>query len=129
MCWMTIKSKHKHPNVAKRDIVVGKFVKIDTGNNGNGVMKPLIFDDDDFIYKFNERYTSKFRFIDTEKCKAILNGLHSLSIKKGKECKYPHMSPEKDIRYIECVIPKGATYYRNEFGEYVSNELIPIKLG
>ena len=33
----------------------------------------------------------------------------------------------KDIYRLDCIIPKGSKYYLNEYGEYVSNKIIPVK--
>ena len=32
------------------------------------------------------------------------------------------------IRKLECIIPKGAYYYLNEYGVYVSDSIIPLKI-
>ena len=38
-----------------------------------------------------------------------------------------HTGEKREVAYVEGVIPKGATYYENEWGEMVSNKLILTK--
>ena len=68
----------------------------------------------------------------------IENGLHSAKHIDKSSTQYwvtystkgyaiTRMRPEEPSVICECIIPKGAEYYCNKDGEYVSNRLILVK--
>lgn len=70
----------------------------------------------DFPYKFEETYKTTIK----GNLFMINEGFHSYSYK-------PYGLYNEIIIY--CKIPKGSTYYYNpDYGEYVSNQIIPIKI-
>ena len=69
-----------------------------------------------FHYEFNKTYKTTLGICD----RSITRGFHSYS-KKPYNTLY--------IKTIYCIIPKGSKYYYNpSFDEYVSNQIIPIKV-
>lgn len=65
-------------------------------------------------------FASKYWFID--------EGYHSFESKVKAEWEANSYSNKPCI--VKCIIPKGSEYYHNEYGEYVSDQIIilnPIK--
>lgn len=110
MCFW-IHSKYREAITATKDIRCWKVTYGKYLNNVN-----FLSQYQEFPYKFGETYktTIKGDFI------SIDEGFHSYSCK-------PYSSHSGVTIY--CKIPKGSKYYYNpEFNEYVSNQIIPIKV-
>lgn len=138
MCWDSNKLETK---IADKDIQVFKIVNW----NNTSVYQ-------DFHYETGKEYESYVRieredWSDNEGHYTISQGIHSYNSRKvhveysykdyfGNICsKYfkvvgNNMTIDYFVRVymrlkcVDCVIPKGATYYENEQGEIVSNRLI-----
>lgn len=80
----------------------------------------------DYIYKHEywepslEITERKFRYIWE-----IYRGFHSYSLLGKAMEEYDDVSSRHyNVALVECIIPKGSTFYRNEFYEIVSNRII-----
>lgn len=80
----------------------------------------------DYIYKheYIEPYLSIEEFKDIHRWK-IYRGFHSfVSLDKAVE-EYKKVSlGDRRIAFVECIIPKDSTFYKNEIGEIVSDRII-----
>lgn len=120
MCWL---SYNNTPIIAKEDTTVYKYLK----------EKEILFS----ILNYYSPFVGNFRYK-----KDKLYDLEELHYKKrGSNGKYVYIREvgfhsymkKPDVPYYilpsnavltECIIPKGATYYVNEEGEVVSNQII-----
>lgn len=135
MCW---RSKKIVKCVAEEDINVFKIVTLYL--NGKTKLTSYFFD---HVYTLGQTVSSYIELCPNEK--KIEKGLHSYdtSCEIGRLSVTPSVlvydsdKGEENIGIYEqwsyaylakmnCVIPKGAVYYRNEYGEYVSDKLTPI---
>lgn len=110
MCFW-IHDEHKEAIIATKDIRCWKTAyKYDILKDG------FISFVQAFRYEFNKTYKTTLGICD----RSITKGFHSYS-------KKPHVMIYAKIIY--CIIPKGSKYYYNpSFNEYVSNQIIPIKV-
>ena len=121
MCWDGLNK----PIVAEEDIKVFKICLKQTG-------KTLMSYFRTFVYEVGVEYSATFGIeIEDFGEIAIYEGLHSYSTECpikfdtyiGKNRFIDYYPPNESIVKVECVIPKGATYYENENGEIVSDTL------
>ena len=55
----------------------------------------------------------------------IFKGFHSYTYLNRATKEYDTVSSRRyNVALVECIIPKGSTFYRNEFDEIVSNRII-----
>ena len=122
MCWKTIYRKSKKPHIAKRNIKVFKVVIIEKNKEGNTIIRPK-YRSKKLIYELNKQYDTQISIEEYTYLAIITKGFHSYAYRLLKY---------KGTGYCEaimhCVIPKGTTYYLNEYGEYVSESLIPLSI-
>ena len=129
MCWIGKNNKQ----IAKEDIKVFKIVWFIEGNHMSYFYK-------DCYWAINEKKTLKIKTCKKrDNVLKITKGLHSYSnnckiLVKGMllkcvlndvkifACPYRGSLLHK----MNCIIPKGSTYYLNSYDEYVSDALIPI---
>lgn len=147
MSWITYKKEYMQPKIAKRKIEVIKVVKLEPTENGKYVMKPLLpFSfNDDTTYKLwdtvkreldvsmekteNMAFFKKHNIPRPEEFMKITSGLHCFA-KKLKNALITVL-PETEIPTVgimTCYIPKGSTYYINEYDEIVTDTIIPESL-
>ena len=77
-------------------------------------------------YSYRDEYTLKNRILMVFNIIPIYKR-HQLYTEIGFHSyinKYPHFNTYYE-EYIKCIIPKGATYYKNDY-EYVSNKIIVL---
>lgn len=125
MCWITYKKELIKPEVAEDNIVCNKLVYL----HPNNIIESIHFS---FKYKINVLYeldkeTSVLNFING--INIIEYGFHSYTtdikfdLQRGlKEIPYMNIH-KKPYALASCIIPKGARYFLNEYGEYVSNKI------
>ena len=141
MCWVTYDKKYKKFKVAEEDIPVFKVVRKNS----------LLSYYTDYPYILNEIHTTEPIKINHslvyhgEEWK-IEKGFHSYSVEciteiargaRGWNIKV-YDSDKKTVLLdyyemsstckLECIIPKGSLYYVNEWGEYVSESILPFKI-
>lgn len=137
MCWITYDKKYKDFKVAEEDIPVFKVVR----------KIPLSSYYTNYLYILNEVHTTEPIKINHsliyhgEEWK-IQKGFHSYSVECTTEISCGQniqvYSSDDDailLDYykmsntckLECLIPKGSLYYVNEWGEYVSESILPFK--
>lgn len=122
MCWTTQTPPVKH--IAKEIIYVYKVVfNIDEFQCRSLIMRF------DYIYKQECVEPS----LEIKECKyayrgevrEIYKGFHSYAYLNKATKKYNTLSSKHyNVALVECIIPKGSTFYRNEFDEIVSNRII-----
>ena len=137
MCWIGKNIKHK----AKRNITVYKIVN---NCSGSGIRSYF----QRYEWEIGKIHLSKFKIILlSQNCRnyiKIREGLHSYSNKcqidfrkycydigitdKKHKYNFCYYLKSSKLCKLTCVIPKGAVYYYNDEGEYVSNKLIPVKI-
>ena len=142
MTWITYKEKHMQPIIAKKRIEVVKVVELKQNNMGK-----FIAFNDDILYKLDEtvhrelhpslekidkeelEFFREYNIPRLEEFLEITNGFHCFN--KKIENALSTLLPETDkptIGLLTCYIPKGATYYINEKGEYITDTITPISL-
>ena len=133
MCWFTSEKRRAEPRIAKRNIPVIKlYYKSKEPKEPNELYS--IYYSACYIYKVNKKIyaydkhgrhivPSPRRFANAWKIDA---GLHSIKNEQALDNLLPYYMAyrDSDSVLIKCYIPKGATYFLNENGEYVSSELI-----
>lgn len=129
MCWKGYNVKH----IAEKDIKVFKICK----SMGD---RSCISSFMGFIYEIEETYKSDLNvYIHDNNITYIFEGLHSYSLDllkildKGYSGCFDYVEIsykgefieryEAKSCYVECIIPKGSTYYLNYKGEYVSDTI------
>ena len=148
MCWETIEKKHTQPKVARKTIKVFKLVAKNVYGYG---YTPYFMDMSDVVYKRGCTYThgkplvlhDPGAFCGTSYY--INEGFHSYNSSKvvldqhwsyydvvwsatrdgHKLCPYsipPSWRPP--LYKMQCIIPKGTTYYENQYGEIVSEAIV-----
>lgn len=121
MCLIRIGKEEAH--IAKRDITV--FKKVRQLEDGDFVSVHFAF-----RYSIGYHYTNN-NFPLTTNSKHLTNeGMHSFSLKELKYYKKSKGLFNKEGHYvlIQCTIPKGTPYYRGNFREIISRELIVEKI-
>ena len=144
MCWVTYKKPPLERKKAKEDIPCYKVFKVSFSWYKSGILTSPFFPEQTWVW--NEVYETELQepFQDKRspfnKQYQIDFGFHSSAtpISKAEMChgnkmwrndqrtffaSVPHL---KEI-VCECIIPKGAEYYLNEYDEYVSNQLKVVK--
>lgn len=139
MCWITFKPLKA--KVAKRDIKVLKVLYIHPSEPTVlipyfcfGVCKYSINGENPIIHITANKYTP-----ESVHC-SIYEGYHSYSV----NCSVRDVTPTemfvnnyyfcddeftgRQVHLVECIIPKGTTYYLNEFMEYVSENIVIKKI-
>lgn len=147
MCWKTnrINNIKEHIVRTKNGLKVLKICLLDKDER----IIPYFYSDR-LVYEMGKTYESEFEKYENQSFKLqICEGLHSYNSKKVFFEKSKH--PWSNIYYfdisnkygcirnfnfeigfsravsVECVIPYGSKYYENEYGEIVSDTLIPKK--
>ena len=138
MCLVT---KIKKVKIAKRDITVWKILNEDLStifqenfqyNKGELVKSSFSYDHQDGHWKvFNNNIRKKLndkypRWSFKHKgMMCIARGLHSVLTKKDA-IRYSNEGLSKffNAKVFKAVIPKGSEYYKDGFGQIVSNQLI-----
>lgn len=135
MCLITVQKK---PLEAKKDIIVYKEVSKQKGKN----IYESIYNN--FIWELNKLYKtdlkkdSRLIYYDEESMihyvsipdnllTSISEGFHSMDKNRARETTSYNEAYDFDSVVIECKIPKGSLYYKDETGLYVSNQLIVLK--
>ena len=134
MCWS---SKHRPKlEIAEEDIPVQKVLNV----KGDKLWSPLY----PFEWKLNSEYATWSPtpiFDDELKCWQSHIGFHSCSsihmvdYNFARQCKNKFEVAVLAIsnfhsdnwKVFDCVIPKGAKYYKNEYEDYISDGLIILK--
>jgi hypothetical protein len=135
MCW----ESHSIPElkIASEDIPVFKVVKKDH----SAYYQPFYYYSLNMVYTTNlgtplgyiwmcqYQINEGFHSYSTEKCKVIT--LNGDSINTYISVLYNNIRLDHYVNatVMKCVIPKGAQYYLNNRGEYVSNKIKPICVG
>lgn len=151
MCWITFKPLKA--KVAKRNIKVLKVLYIHPSEPTvlvpyfySGVCKYSINGENPVIHITSAiKYNSCNGYTDVNlapyaKYAAIYEGYHSYAA----NCSVRNVTPTemfvmdhyfcddectgRQVHLVECIIPKGTTYYRNEFNEYVSENIVINKI-
>ena len=150
MCWFSGSKKlSKYRRIARKDVLVRKLVRV--SENPNKVVSYFT----EFEYELGKTYYDEelsilngygschyagifvgFNSYSTE-CKITRKEQTTVSGDKKKD-EIEVYSPDggdlveyyelDNLLMIDCVIPKGATYYVNELGEYVSESIKPIRI-
>jgi len=137
MCWVT--NITPQSKLAEEDIPVFKVVRKNS----------LLSYYTDYPYILNEVHTTKplkINHSSVEEWK-IQEGFHSYSIECvtkivrtvcGRSIKVYNSDKDDEVLLdyyeisstckLECLIPKGSLYYVNEWGEYVSESILPFKI-
>ena len=124
MCWITKCNKHMEEKIAKRNINTWKIVSIKSDTDGNITFKPRYYDYKT-TYCLNQQYNTSIHIKDVEDWYMIIDyGIHSYS-KHAINDRRIVTQYEKGLAIMECIIPRGTKYYINEYGEYVSESIIP----
>lgn len=120
MCWVSYNPKCWSPIKAETPLTVFKVLRIQSLFYGR---KKLYSPCYPMRYKRNRIYKANFDIIKSDNFMAIYEGLHSVvSIELAQEILSDyHLSTNGII--VQAYIPAGATYYQNEHGEIVSNQL------
>lgn len=120
MCWAAYNPKHWSPIEAKTSLTVFKVLRVQSSFYGR---KKLYSPCYPMRYKRNKLYKANFGIIKLDSFMEINEGLHSVaSIELAQEILSDyHLSTGGII--VQACIPAGATYYQNEYGEIVSNQL------
>lgn len=116
MCWESNKLPVRR--IAKKDIYVYKIVEsIDKFNCISAVKY--------FQYQYNKIYTqeSPIAFDSKENVWAIKEGFHSYKTLLKAKADYHKLHIDYYI-IVQCIIPKGSTFYENENGEVVSDSIV-----
>ena len=138
MCWITNKTKHTVPHFAKKNIMVKKVLTL---NKFSKFLTSPVYST--FNWYVGEVRTENIRYVDRSDIKlGIDGGFHSAARIERKVCKTygidtKFVSSTKngghEVMMFSCdnndficdfVIPKGSTYYMNEYGEYVSDRIV-----
>ena len=122
MCWSTEATKHHRPKIANTDLYVLKIFSFYTNNLGKMILKSPFYSD--MKWRFNKIYK-------TELGKPYNpNFSTTMEITKGFHCFRTDVPSSYIGHYMGintcimlCVIPEGSTYYENEHGEIVTNQL------
>lgn len=120
MCWISEYTPHK--KIADETIIVYKYLTKD-------LRSPLQF------YKYTRNKKAPEETLSTTRGKKgqsnfwyIIRGYHSCrNIDFAKSYFYKNLyfsTIHLNLRLYKCIIPKGAIYYRNEYGHIVSNTII-----
>ena len=133
MCFIGIKPPGNISNITEEPIEVYKVLR---KNSLGELYAPYIYG---FNYMLGKIYETTIEFLDiSERHIKIGKGFHSYS----KEC-ISTLNTEwvgvasitggtkllgfvisiRSYTVVKCIIPKGATYYENKYGEIVSNKL------
>lgn len=153
MCWRTYYGMLSVPRTATKDISVKKAFTRYTGDDSRYDLRSLFRKS--FRWSIGKKYVSRFfdkpkrligkRYSQRYYVWEVCCGFHSA---KEMETKWDQ---DKEIGYIflgknlmasfsmynrlflencvvihDCIIPKGSKYYVNEYGEYVSDQLIVL---
>lgn len=134
MCFFTKKLKRK---TARYEIPCFKVMKLINGN--------LVSLFRGFHYDLGENYSQKivgvtgslenffqnfqylkegFSSYNPDKIKIYKKKkVDSIHLEASLEGKHSLVLPKKEYALVSCVIPFGATYYENEMGEFISDEI------
>lgn len=134
MCWTSLKKQGiPQPKTVEEDIIVYKVVTV----NNRGIYSFF----QNFAYKEQKDYCLGCELTVKDNVNdyyyVIINGFHSYD-KKVKVSVNANFSVNvysmdgaiywnyvnHGIAIIECIVPKGSTYFENEDGEIVSNRII-----
>ena len=132
MCWTT--NKIPKLEIADKDISVFKIVtpKLEAFFHRGfqyeiGVLsvstlvKPIFKAIDKGLHSYSSNLIiTNDNFSNYYRCRAI-----RIWLSDSYFIEYPD-DPDLTIK-MDCIIPKGSTYYLNEYGEYISNYLKPLK--
>lgn len=120
MCWTSKYTPHK--KIAEETIIVYKYLTKD-------LRSPFQF------YQYTRNKKAPEETLSTVLCKKgqsnfwhIVKGYHSCrNIDSAESYFYKSLYGSigyKDFKLYKCIIPKGAIYYRNEYGHIVSNTIV-----
>lgn len=122
MCWSTEATEHHSPKIANTDLYVLKILSFYTNNLGKMILKSPFYSD--MKWRFNKIYKTKLG----KPYKPIFST--TMKITKGFHCFRTDVPSSYLCHYMginTCimmgVIPGGSTYYENEYGEIVTNQL------
>lgn len=116
MCWCS--NKKISPKISEKDIPVFKICKIYDYKHVESKYQY-------FTYELGKLYTENINpYISSEGIR-INKAFHSYDMCLGI---ISHTMKSVDEIIVEGIIPKGATYYLNEFGEIASNQIILKKI-
>lgn len=120
MCWLSYNPEHWSPIEAEIPIGVLKVLRVRSSFYGRVKLYSPCYP---MRYKRNKLYKANFGIIKSENFMEINAGLHSAaSIELAQKILSDyHLSTSGII--VQAYIPAGATYYQNEHGEIVSNQL------
>ena len=116
MCWESNKLPVKR--IAKKDIYVYKIVEsIDKFNCISAVKY--------FKYQYNKIYTQEnlITFYSKGNIWTIEKGFHSYKTLLKAKADYNKLHNDYYI-IVQCIIPKGSTFFKNENGEVVSDSIV-----
>lgn len=119
MCWQS--RYYPSERIASCHLIVYKIVNYITPLKCRSLIKGF-----DYIYK--KEYVGPS--LEIKECKyaygsEIYKGFHSYACLNKATKEYNTVSSKHyNVVLVECIIPKGSTFYRNEFDEIVSNRII-----
>jgi len=120
MCWLSYNPKYWSPIEAKTPFTVFKVLRIKSSFYGKTKLYSPCYP---IRYKRNKLYKANFGIIKLDSSMEINEGLHSAaSIELAQEILSDYRLSTSGI-IVQAYIPVGATYYQNEYGEIVSNQL------
>lgn len=118
MCWNS--NREISPKISETDIPVFKICKKSYDN------KHVESEYQHFTYKLGKLYTENVNpYISPNGVQIINEAFHSYAMYL-RIILWRHV--ESDEIIVEGIIPKGATYYLNGFGEIASNQIILKKI-
>ena len=140
MCWVTYEKKYKNFKIAEDDIPVFKVVRkhflLSYYTNYPYILnevhttEPIKTDHSLFYIGEEWKIQKGFHSYSVGCTTKIVQGVHEWNIRVYDSDKntvlldYYEMS---STCKLECLIPKGTLYYVNEYGEYVSESILPLK--
>lgn len=142
MCWITRKKENAIGRIAEKDINVYKIMyevkcnlyswynnfpyEVNTTYIWNKKLKISRFFDCWTIEKGFHSYSNESTIISKENNRAFGESFVVRSHNNNELCDSYFVSTGyclRNIKKVECIIPKGAIYYENEGGEIVSNQI------
>lgn len=139
MCWEAKKKEYLVKHIAEEDIPTFKIVK---GTGGHKFL-PIYFPNVYYVIGVVQQSLKELTVLDGTWAYAgsgvINEGFHSYKENyiatefsglaiwvMSKSYALDHIVRDGEYYKLSCVIPKGATYYENEHGEFVSNAILPV---
>ena len=144
MCWVTYKKPTLERKKAKEDIPCYKVFKVRFSWYKSGILTSPFFPEQAWVWNevyetelqepfqdghspFNKEYKINFGFHSSASSIYKMETFHGNKMWRNDKRTFFASAPHLKEIVCECIIPKGAEYYLNEYDEYVSNQLKVVK--